>query len=78
MASEIVVTKEQWEAMKAADAAGVTNGLEFLRGEEGYTGDKPGMGQSAGYAQQTSSVEFEEDEERDGGVPDELPGEHRM
>lgn len=77
MASEVIITKEQWEAMKTAEAGRTTNGLN-ADGEEGFTGSKNGMGKSAGYAQQVGSHFDHDDEEDDGGVPDEMPGEHRL
>jgi S-DNA-T family DNA segregation ATPase FtsK/SpoIIIE len=75
MASEVVVTKEEWEAMKAAEAHPHVGG----DGTEGSTGGRTGTGANAGFAQQTSSNFSESDAEDDGdGVPDEMPGEHRM
>jgi S-DNA-T family DNA segregation ATPase FtsK/SpoIIIE len=72
MASEVVITKEQWEVMKAENAKPHVGG----DGSEGSTGGRTGTGPAAGFAQQTSS-QFTEAED-DGGVPDELPGEHRQ
>ncbi len=70
MASEIVITKEQWEIMKAESA-------QHLGGDgtDGSTGGRTGTGVNAGFAQQVST-HF--DESDDDGVPDEMPGEHRM
>jgi S-DNA-T family DNA segregation ATPase FtsK/SpoIIIE len=72
MASEVVITKEQWEVMKAEMGNKTHLGGD---GSEGATGGRTGTGGNAGYAQQISS-NFDEDD--DGGVPDEMPGEHRM
>jgi len=80
MASEVTVTKDEWEAMKAAEANAATNGLD-QNGDPGATGDETGAGQSAGFAQQVNSTfqdpDAKEDED-DEAVPNELPGEHRM
>lgn len=73
MASEVTITKEEWEEMKRGDNA--STGMR-ADGTEGSTGSKTGVGGTAGYAQQFNST-FEEDEE-DDGVPDEMEGEHRM
>ncbi len=72
-ASEIVVTKDEWEAMKAAQAQKPMGG----DGSEGSTGARAGTGPNASFAQQVSSS-FDEDLEDDNGVPDEMPGEHRL
>jgi len=74
MASEVVVTKEQWEEMKAAGEAPQSHGGD---GSEGATGGRTGSGQNAGFAQQVNTS-FQEDDPRDDSVPDEFPGEHRM
>ncbi len=71
MASEVVVTKEEWEEMKAADGGRSVPGGD---GSAGSTGGHAGGGVNAGFAQQVSSTFDEADE--DSGVPDELPGEH--
>jgi DNA segregation ATPase FtsK/SpoIIIE, S-DNA-T family len=73
MASEVVITKEQWEEMKAANGNKAPLGGD---GTEGSTGGRDGTGANSGFAQQVSS-NFEEAED-DDGVPDEMPGEHRM
>jgi S-DNA-T family DNA segregation ATPase FtsK/SpoIIIE len=73
MASEVVVSKEEWEAMKAADGGKAPLGGD---GTEGSTGGRSGTGANAGYAQQISTT-FDEHDEEDG-VPDEMPGEHRL
>ncbi len=72
MASEVVITKEEWEAMKAADG-----GKPHLGGDgtEGSTGGRTGTGANAGFAQQVPST-FDDDDE--DGVPDAMPGEHRL
>jgi S-DNA-T family DNA segregation ATPase FtsK/SpoIIIE len=72
MASEVTVTKEEWEQMKADEAA---SGKKSFGGDgtPGSTGGRTGTGANAGFAQQIStSADDEEDD-----VPDELPGEHR-
>jgi S-DNA-T family DNA segregation ATPase FtsK/SpoIIIE len=76
MASEVTITKEEWEQMKADESSrgGHVPGGD---GTPGSTGGKAGAGATAGFAQQVSS-NFEEDAEDDGGVPDEIPGEHRL
>jgi DNA segregation ATPase FtsK/SpoIIIE, S-DNA-T family len=75
MASEVLITMDQWNAIKAQVAKDKANGIGE-GGETGHTGDAaPVGGQSAGYAQQVNSS-FADDEEEDG-VPDEMPGEHR-
>jgi S-DNA-T family DNA segregation ATPase FtsK/SpoIIIE len=71
MASEVVITKEQWDEMKAASTPSLGGD-----GSEGSTGARTGTGANAGYAQQVPS-NFDEDDE-EGGVPDEMPGEHRQ
>ena len=84
VASEVTLTKEQWEEMKAQMAGG-GGGPAVPRGgggTAGSTGGEIGSGSSAGFAQQVSSA-FDPDgpaahEEADGGVPDEMPGEHRQ
>jgi S-DNA-T family DNA segregation ATPase FtsK/SpoIIIE len=75
MASEVVITKEEWEAMKAAESgsASVPGG----DGSEGSTGGRAGAGANAGFAQQVSSTFDESADADDDGVPDEMPGEHR-
>lgn len=72
MASEVVITKEEWEAIKAADGGKAPLGGD---GTEGSTGGRTGTGANAGFAQQVNTA-FEEDDE--DGVPDEMPGEHRL
>ncbi len=72
MASEVTVSKEEWEAMKAAEGNKPHLGGD---GTEGSTGGRTGTGENAGFAQQMSSATRDEDD--DGGVPDEFPGEHR-
>ncbi len=72
MASEVVVTKEQWEEMKAANGGKAPLGGD---GGEGSTGGRAGTGANAGFAQQ---VPTSADDEDDDGVPDEMPGEHRL
>jgi S-DNA-T family DNA segregation ATPase FtsK/SpoIIIE len=72
MASEVTVTKEEWEQMKADEAASgrTSHGGD---GTPGSTGGRTGTGVNAGFAQQVStSADDEEDD-----VPDEMPGEHR-
>jgi len=71
MASEVTVTKEEWEAMKAAEGNKKHLGGD---GSEGSTGGRTGTGENAGFAQQVNTT-FDDDDE--GGVPDEMPGEHR-
>jgi DNA segregation ATPase FtsK/SpoIIIE, S-DNA-T family len=75
MASEVTITKEEWEQMKAEEkaAGGHVPGGD---GTEGSTGGKAGAGSNAGFAQQVNS-QFDENDDDDGGVPDEMPGEHR-
>jgi S-DNA-T family DNA segregation ATPase FtsK/SpoIIIE len=80
VASEVLITQEQWDEMKAEQAAGGANtkiptGRE--RPTEGATGDQAGQGPVAGYAQQVNSS-FDPDDDDDGGVPDEMPDEHRQ
>jgi len=75
MASEVTVTMEEWEAMKAAEAAGASEPRSSANLPPGVTVDKPGTGASAGYAQQVNST-FDQDD--DDGVPDEFPDEHKM
>jgi S-DNA-T family DNA segregation ATPase FtsK/SpoIIIE len=72
MASEVVVSKEEWEAIKAADGGKAPLGGD---GTDGSTGGRTGTGANAGFAQQVNTA-FEEDDE--DGVPDEMPGEHRL
>ncbi len=74
MASEVTLSKEEWEQMKADEAA---SGRKNLGGDgsAGSTGARPGSGATAGFAQQLSTTFDEKDD--DGEVPDELPGEHR-
>ena len=75
MASEVTVTKDEWEAMKAS---GTTTGLAATAeyaDDPGQVGAKGGAGKNTGYAQQVNTT-FEEEEE--DGVPDEMPGEHRQ
>ena len=75
MASEVTITKEEWEQMKAEEKA--TGGhVPGGDGTEGSTGGKAGAGGNAGFAQQVSS-DFDEKDD-DDGVPDEMPGEHRF
>ncbi|MGN6367643.1 MAG: DNA translocase FtsK [Phycisphaerae bacterium] len=76
MASEVTITKEEWEQMKAEEkaAGGHVAGGD---GTEGSTGAKAGAGTNAGFAQQVNSQFDENDDDNDGGVPDEMPGEHR-
>jgi S-DNA-T family DNA segregation ATPase FtsK/SpoIIIE len=76
MASEVTITKEEWEQMKAAEASGGGN-VPGGDGTEGSTGGRSGAGTNAGFAQQVSS-NFDETEEDDDAVPDEMPGEHRL
>ena len=71
MASDVTITNEQWEAMKAAAGNKQHFGGD---GTEGSTGGRTGTGANAGYAQQVNSG-FDDDEDN---VPDEMPGEHRM
>ena len=73
MASEVVISKEEWEAMKAAES-GTPQGGD---GTEGSTGGRTGTGANAGFAQQVNTSFDEDEEEDDGGVPGEMPGEHR-
>jgi S-DNA-T family DNA segregation ATPase FtsK/SpoIIIE len=73
MASEVVVSKEEWEEMKAAELG--EKHVPGGDGSEGSTGGRAGAAGNAGFAQQVSST-FDE-EEGEGGVPDEMPGEHR-
>jgi DNA segregation ATPase FtsK/SpoIIIE, S-DNA-T family len=74
-ASEVVITKDEWEAMKAAEGAHKPQGGD---GSEGSTGGRTGTGPNAGFAQQVNTS-FDEDEDHDdNGVPDEMPGEHRL
>jgi S-DNA-T family DNA segregation ATPase FtsK/SpoIIIE len=78
MASEVVVTREEWEAMKAAEGKPMPGG----DGSEGSTGGRAGSGDNTSFAQQVSSTFDESDDghDEDGGegVPDEMPGEHRL
>jgi S-DNA-T family DNA segregation ATPase FtsK/SpoIIIE len=79
MASEVMITQEQWDAQKAAEGI-ETNGVGVGDGdpaEEGNTATDAGRGKHAGYAQQYNS-KFDPTDEDDGGVPDEMPGEHRL
>lgn len=71
-ASEVMITKDEWEAMKAADT---TKNIPSGDGTPGSTGGRNGMGATAGFAQQVGS-NFAEDDD-DDSVPDEMPGEHR-
>ncbi len=71
MASEVTITKEQWEAMKAENGGKLNFGGD---GTEGSTGGRNGTGNNAGFAQQVNTG-FDEDED---GVPDEMPGEHQL
>jgi DNA segregation ATPase FtsK/SpoIIIE, S-DNA-T family len=73
MASEVVITKEQWDQLKAETARSLGGD-----GSDGSTGGRTGTGQNAGYAQQTSTSFDESDDDDAGGVPNEMPGEHRM
>jgi S-DNA-T family DNA segregation ATPase FtsK/SpoIIIE len=73
MASEVVVSKEEWEEMKAAELG--EKHVPGGDGSEGSTGGRAGAAGNAGFAQQVSST-FDE-AEGEGGVPDEMPGEHR-
>jgi hypothetical protein len=59
--------------MKAADGGKAPLGGD---GTEGSTGGRSGTGANAGFAQQISTG-FDEDDEQEG-VPDEMPGEHRL
>ena len=59
--------------MKAASGGKAPLGGD---GSEGSTGARTGTGTNAGYAQQVPS-NFDEDDS-DDGVPDEIPGEHRL
>ena len=72
MASEIVITKEQWEEMKAANGGKAPLGGD---GTDGSTGGRFGTGANAGFAQQLPTGISDDD---DDGVPDEMPGEHRL
>jgi S-DNA-T family DNA segregation ATPase FtsK/SpoIIIE len=75
MASEVMITMDQWHAIKAQAARDKADGIGE-GGEVGHTGDAtPMAGQSAGYAQQVNST-FEDEDDEDG-VPNEMPGEHR-
>ncbi|HUO09753.1 MAG TPA: DNA translocase FtsK [Phycisphaerae bacterium] len=76
MASEVTISKEEWEQMKLEEkaAGGHVPGGD---GTEGSTGGKAGAGGNAGFAQQVSSQFDENDDDDDGSVPDEMPGEHR-
>ncbi len=73
MASEVTVTKEEWEAMKIAEGGKAHLGGD---GSEGSTGGRTGTGPNAGFAQQLPST-FDPADDEDG-VPDEMPGEHRQ
>lgn len=77
MASEVTVSKEEWEAMKAEEAGTLGNAAAAeYADEEGQVGSRAGVGKNVGYAQQVNST-FDEDDDDDGSVPDEMPGEHR-
>ncbi len=79
-ASDVLITKEEWEAMKNADT---TKNIPSGDGTPGSTGGRNGMGNTAGYAQQVGSNFAEDDgdtgpdDDDNDGVPDEMPGEHR-
>ncbi len=74
-ASEIAITQEEWDAMKAS----YNNKPAGGDGSAGSTGAFAGSGANAGYAQQVNSTYREGDEEdEENGVPDEMPGEHRL
>jgi len=75
MASEVTVTAEQWAEMKVNDP---TFGNSGGSGEVGQTGVQAGEGASAGYAQQFNSNGTDGEATDDDGVPDEMPGEHRL
>jgi S-DNA-T family DNA segregation ATPase FtsK/SpoIIIE len=80
MASEVLITQEQWDQMKS-DQGIATNGVGVGDGDpsvEGNTATDAGRGKHAGYAQQYNS-NFDPTDDEDGeGVPDEMPGEHRL
>jgi hypothetical protein len=64
VAREVLISLEEWEQMTAMEASG----------EEAQTKDS---------TDETSEFSYEYDSEEDpdnldGGVPDEMPGEHRM
>ncbi|MCL2639419.1 MAG: DNA translocase FtsK [Phycisphaerales bacterium] len=73
-ASEVLVTKEEWEQMQAEDVAIGVKSIPGGDGTEGSTGGRAGLGENAGFAQQVSSNYSESD---DDDVPDEMPGEYR-
>jgi S-DNA-T family DNA segregation ATPase FtsK/SpoIIIE len=75
MASEVLVTKDEWEALKAEQAK-AREAEAALAEDAGNVGRETGSGRSAGYAAQVSST-FDADSD-DDDVPDEMPGEHRM
>ena len=74
MASEVTLTKEEWEANESAEAAQDAS-TSAATAREGSTGGRTGTGANAGFAQQLSTTFDEKDEDDD--VPNELPGEHR-
>ncbi len=77
MASEVLISMDEWKAIKAQQAKDQANGIG-VDGEAGHTGgSNAGPGQSAGYAQQVSSTFDAHADEDDEGVPNEIPGEHR-
>jgi S-DNA-T family DNA segregation ATPase FtsK/SpoIIIE len=79
MASEVMITAEQWEQMKT-EMGVTTNGVGVGDGDpaiEGNTAANAGTGKHAGYAQQYNS-NFDPTDDDDNGVPDEMPGEHRQ
>jgi len=76
-ASDVLITKEEWEIMKAEESATGVHTIPGGDGSEGSTGGKSGIGDNAGFAQQVSS-NYTESENDNTDVPDEFPGEHRM
>ncbi len=66
VAREVLISLEEWEQMTAMEASG----------DEGDEGSKAKTGDDTEF---TYEYEYDEDPDGlDGGVPDEIPGEHRM
>ena len=79
MASEVTLTKEEWEAMKAEMGGGSTSiAADADPTIEGNTGTDAGRGKHTGYAQQYGSNYDGPADDDENGVPDEMPGEHRL